>query len=131
MPKAVDGENQVPPMSIIGPAAMSDLRGKCCMVTGGGSGIGAMIAAGFCANGATVFIVSRKDTSSFCNKLNDAYPGTCSSLRADLSKAEDVARLSQELQVACEGKLHCLVNNSGTNWAEPIDDYSLTGWDKV
>ena len=42
MPKAVDGENQVPPMSIIGPAAMSDLRGKCCMVTGGGSGIGAM-----------------------------------------------------------------------------------------
>jgi NAD(P)-dependent dehydrogenase (short-subunit alcohol dehydrogenase family) len=91
-----------------------------------------MIAAGFCANGATVFIVSRKDTSPFCQELTNTYPGKAISLRADLAKEKDVIQLSKELQQQCpNGKLHCLVNNSGTNWAQPIDEYSLTGWNKV
>jgi len=132
MPKPMENENYIPPLSEISGATMNDLTGKCCVVTGGGSGIGAMITAGFVANGATVFIVSRKDTSPFASKLTAAYPGKCFALRADLAKEEDVVRLSSELREACpDGKLHCLVNNSGTNWAEPIEEYSLKGWDKV
>ena len=60
MPKAIAGENPVPPLSELTGGALLDLTGKACCVTGGGSGIGAMIAAGFVANGATCFIVSRK-----------------------------------------------------------------------
>ena len=51
-------------------------------------------------------------------------------LRADLTKEEDVINLAKEI-TRREGKLHVLVNNSGTNWAQPIDEYSLKGWDKV
>ena len=43
MPKAIQGENVLPPAAELSGAALTDLRGKVCLVTGGGSGIGAMI----------------------------------------------------------------------------------------
>ena len=39
--------------------ALFGLQGKSALVTGGGRGIGLMIAAGLCANGATTYICSR------------------------------------------------------------------------
>ena len=47
MPKAIAGENDVPPASEL--QSLNDMGGKICVVTGGGSGIGAMISAGFVA----------------------------------------------------------------------------------
>ena len=132
MPKPVAGENEVPPLDTIGGGALHDLTGRHCCVTGGGSGIGAMIAAAFVANGAVCYIVSRKDTGAYAAQLTQAYPGTCIALQADLAVPEQVVELASELRRRCPGgKLHCLVNNSGTNWAQPIDEYSLKGWDKV
>eukprot|EP00946_MAST-07B_sp_MAST-7B-sp1_P005205 g5205.t1 len=132
MPKPLAGENVLPPARALHSSSLFSLSGKQCLVTGGGSGIGAMIAAGFVANGASVYIVSRKDCSPFAATLTSKYPGQCTWLGADLSVPAQVNALVATLRARLPGsKLHCLVNNSGTNWAQPIDEYSLRGWDKV
>ena len=83
----------------------STLAGKVCLVTGGGSGIGAAIACGLVGNGAKVYIASRKDTSAFASSLTNAAKasggqGQCISLRADIGTDEGVIALSEELASA-------------------------------
>ena len=106
------------------------IEGKTALVTGGSRGIGEMIAAGFLANGAKVYISSRK--ADTCNetaqRLQKDYGGECISLPADLSNLEGIKALVDELP---EESLDILVNNAGASWGEPIDDYSEKGWDKV
>ena len=77
-----------------------------------------------------MYIVSRKDTSAFAAELTSRYSGEAHSLQADLTDLESVDVFTKEFS-AHEDKLHVLVNNSGTNWAEPIETYSPKGWDKV
>ena len=106
------------------------IEGKVALVTGGSRGIGEMIAAGFLANGAKVYISSRK--ADVCDetakRLQEEYGGECISIPADLSNLEGIKDLTQKLQ---EDKLDILVNNAGASWGEPIDEYSEKGWDKV
>jgi NAD(P)-dependent dehydrogenase (short-subunit alcohol dehydrogenase family) len=94
-----------------------------------------MIAAGFVANGADVYIASRKDTSQFAAALTHSHGaangGTCTALVADLAKEGDVVALAKELGERTKGVLDVLVNNAGTNWAEPIETYPVKAWDKV
>ena len=53
------------------------VRGKVALVTGGSRGIGEMIAAGFLANGAKVYISSRKAAAcdATAQRLSDTYGG--------------------------------------------------------
>ena len=107
------------------------IEGKIALVTGGSRGIGEMIAAGFLANGAKVYISSRKAEvcDATANRLQEQYGGECVSLPADLSNLEGINSLVQSFP---EGeKLDILVNNAGASWGEPIDEYSEKGWDKV
>lgn len=108
------------------------VRGKTAVVTGGSRGIGEMIAAGFLANGARVYLTSRK--AEVCDvtaaRLARAYQGECISLPADLSKHADVDRLGGQLQER-EKRLHILVNNAGASWGAPLDNFPENGWDKV
>ena len=106
------------------------IEGKVALVTGGSRGIGEMIAAGFLANGAKVYISSRKAEvcDATAKRLQEEYGGECISIPADLSNLEGIKDLTQKLQ---EDKLDILVNNAGASWGEPIDEYSEKGWDKV
>jgi NAD(P)-dependent dehydrogenase (short-subunit alcohol dehydrogenase family) len=131
MPKPVKGENYLPPKGQLSVSSLFGVQGKVCVVTGGGSGIGAMIAAGYCANGATVYITSRKDTSEFAKELTSRGPGTCVALRGDLAKEEGVTTLLENLTRLEPSGIHVLFNNAGTNWSEPLEEYSLKGWDRV
>jgi len=110
------------------------LEGKHCLVTGGGRGIGRMIAAGLVANGATVYICSR--SSQACEEAAAALsgPGRCVSLGAvDLAGGSDACEgLAARLESHLKGEgLHLLVNNSGTSWGEPMGSYPSAAWEKL
>ena len=106
------------------------LKGRTALITGGSRGIGRMIAAGFLAQGAKVYISSRK--AADCDAAAKALStlGECISLPADVSSAEGVAALTQAI-TAHESSLDILVNNAGAAWGETFDTFPEKGWDKV
>jgi len=108
------------------------IRGKVALVTGGSRGIGEMIAAGFLAQGAKVYISSRKAAAcqATAERLAAAYGGECIALPADLSRMEGVESLAIALAQR-EPRLDILVNNAGASWGEALDSFPEVGWDKV
>ena len=107
------------------------IEGKVALITGGSRGIGEMIAAGFLANGAKVYISSRKAEvcDATAKRLQEEYGGECISVPADLSNLDGINALADK--ISQDNNLDILVNNAGASWGEPIDEYSEQGWDKV
>ena len=108
------------------------IEGKTALVTGGSRGIGEMIAAGFVANGAKVYISSRKAAAceATAKRLSETFGGTCIALPGDLSQLSGVEAVASELATR-EERLHILVNNAGVAWGAPLDEFPESGWDKV
>ncbi len=108
------------------------IDGKVALVTGGSRGIGEMIAAGYVANGARVYISSRKADvcDATAERLADTYGGECISLPADLSTLDGIEALGAALGER-EDHLDILVNNAGVSWGAPIESFPEKGWDKV
>lgn len=108
------------------------IKGKTALVTGGSRGIGEMIAAGFLANGAKVYISARKADicAATANRLSEAYGGECIALTADLSQLAGVESLTKQLSER-ESTLDILVNNAGASWGAPLELFPEVGWDKV
>jgi len=107
------------------------LKGRSALITGGSRGIGKMIAEGFVAQGARVYISSRK--ADACNQTAaelSAGGGTCIPLPMDVSTL-DGARALAEAYAAREPALDILVNNAGAAWLAAFDDFPERGWDKV
>ena len=107
------------------------LYGRTALVTGGARGIGKMIAAGFIAQGAKVYISSRKPgpCDEAAAELN-ADGGTCISLPQDVSTVEGCQALAARF-AEHESKLDILVNNAGAAWGAAFDEFPESGWDKV
>ena len=106
------------------------LQGRTALVTGGSRGIGRMIAAGFLAHGAKVYISSRKADACDAAAKELASSGACFSLPADVSTLDGCHAVAQAIAQR-EGELHILVNNAGAAWGEPFDTFPEKGWDKV
>ncbi len=100
------------------------------LVTGGSRGIGLMIARGYVACGAHVYISSRK--ADVCEAVADELStvGPCVALPADLSSEEGCRALAEQL-AAREDHLHILVNNAGTAWGAPLEQFDEAAWDRV
>lgn len=103
--------------------SLFSVEGKTVVVTGGSRGIGRMIAAGFVAAGATVYISARKtaEVEKAAAELG------CVAVPADLSTPEGVGALAE----AVEGPLHVLVNNAGATWGAPLEEYPEHAFDKL
>ena len=98
------------------------LQGRTALVTGGSRGIGRMIAAGFLAQGAKVYISSRKAADCDATAKELSAQGTCISLPADVSTVEGINALVAAF-AAREGSLDILVNNAGAAWGESFDSF--------
>ncbi len=119
-------------MSELSIQELFSVAGKNVLVTGGSRGIGEMVAAGFLANGAKVYISSRK--ADVCDataaRLAETYGGTCVSIPADLAGTDGAAGLAAAIGER-EDHLDVLVNNAGASWGAPLGEFPENGWDKV
>jgi len=108
------------------------IRGKVALVTGGSRGIGEMIAAGFLAHGAKVYISSRKADvcEATAKRLAEQTGGDCIALPADCASLPAIEALVAALGER-ESRLDILVNNAGVAWGAPLDEFPESGWDKV
>ena len=104
------------------------LDGRIALVTGGSRGIGRMIAAGFIAQGATVYISSRK--AAACEETAAALGPDCIPLPQDVASVAGCRALAEAL-AAREQRLDILVNNAGAAWGVPFEEFPESGWDKV
>jgi len=106
------------------------LDGRTALVTGGSRGIGRMIASGLLAQGAKVYISSRKAAACDETARELSAIGPCVSLAADVSTVEGARGLAAAL-AARESTLDILVNNAGAAWGETFSTFPESGWDKV
>lgn len=84
------------------------------VVTGGGTGIGLMITQALVANGAKVYITSRRDeVLKQTETLYNTGPGQIISLQGDVSDKNDIKRLSEEISQKEPKGIQLLVNNAG------------------
>lgn len=106
------------------------LKGRSALITGGSRGIGRMIAEGFLAQGARVYISARKAAACDQTAKELSAFGHCVSLPADVSTVEGAQALVAAY-AKHEGTLDILVNNAGAAWGAPYDEFPESGWDKV
>src|SRR3954465_15655779 len=119
--------------------AMSSLRGKVALVTGGSRGIGLAIARALVADGVQVAITGRSPAhlSAARPKIEAAGPGSVETLQADVRRFDEISA-AIDGTVARFGGLDFLINNAGVGiftevasmtpaqWAEVLDT-NLTG----
>ena len=104
------------------------LDGRVALITGGSRGIGKMIAAGFIAQGAKVYISARKADACFATA--EELGPNCIALPQDVSTVSGCKDLAAQF-AEHESKLDILVNNAGAAWGVEFLDFPESGWDKV
>ncbi len=112
---------------------MKDLfsvAGKVAVVTGGSTGIGAMIARGFVENGVKTYITARKPEYLDATVADLSKLGECIAIQSDLSTMDGLNAFADAV-LAEEDKLDILINNAGATWGAPVDEFPEKGWDKV
>jgi NAD(P)-dependent dehydrogenase (short-subunit alcohol dehydrogenase family) len=109
-------------------STLFSLDGRTALVTGGSRGIGLMIAKGYLAQGAKVYISSRK--ADVCDAVAEELGPNCISLPADVSTVDGCKALAAAY-AQHETSLDILVNNAGAAWGAKFEDFPEAGWDKV
>lgn len=108
-----------------------DLSGKVSIVTGGGIGLGRVMAIALGEAGSNVVICSRKlekceATARDIEKLGVKALG----IQCDITREEDVDRVVRET-VRRFQNIDILVNNSGRTWGASPEDIQIEDWQKV
>jgi NAD(P)-dependent dehydrogenase (short-subunit alcohol dehydrogenase family) len=109
-------------------AKLFSLEGRVALVTGGSKNLGKHIARGFIAQGAKVYISSRK--AAACEATAAELGPKCIPLPMDVSTVAGCKALAAAL-ASREKKLDILVNNAGAAWGEAFETFPESGWDKV
>ncbi|BFZ54679.1 hypothetical protein PYCC9005_001716 [Savitreella phatthalungensis] len=110
------------------------VKGKVALVTGGSSGLGLNIAHGLAANGAKVYISSRKQAQcdAAVAEIKRSYPGAeAVAVACDASSAANLVKLAAFIGEKEPGGVDFCVANAGATWGSPIDKHPESAFSKV
>ena len=111
--------------------ALFDLSGRTALITGGSRGLGLQMAKALGAEGAKLLLVARKAKELETAVATLQAQGIDADwVAADMSRDEDIQSLVDEA-IKRLGHIDILINNAGTTWGAPAEDYPLEAWDKV
>jgi NAD(P)-dependent dehydrogenase (short-subunit alcohol dehydrogenase family) len=105
------------------------LKGKAALVTGGGRGIGQVVALGLARAGAEIAVISRGGADDTV-RLIEKEGGRACSLIADVTKEREVDAALAGI-VSRSGGLHILFNNAGICIHKDTLEASLDEWRQV
>ena len=109
-----------------------DLTGKVALVTGGSRGIGQQIAVALARQGADIavnYLRSEHEANRVLSEVEEIGSG-CITLRADVSKSGDVARM-KDIIMDKLGVVQILINNAGIARPQPIQEIQEKDWDDI
>jgi citronellol/citronellal dehydrogenase len=103
-------------------------RGQVALVTGAGSGIGRCTAHELAALGARVALVGRKadKLKAVAAEIGEVARTYACDIREEDAVARTVSNVLADL-----GRIDCLVNNAGGQFASPLEKISAKGWETV
>ena len=108
------------------------LAGKTLLVTGAGGGIGSAVARLCAARGASIVVHYRSsaDAAQAVAAEIRSHGGSARAVRADLSLADEVDRMFDDL-AGDIGPVDAVVNNAGVFPVTPFDRLDAAEWDQV
>ncbi len=105
------------------------LAGKVALITGGGSGVGAAIAARFDRADARVAIIGRREDQ--LQHTVEKIGGNVRAYVADISNRDQIARVIEDVQTMF-GPIDILVNNAGVNLPRrSLEQLAPEDWDRL
>ena len=108
-----------------------DLSGRVALVTGGSRGIGLQMAAALGEMGARVALTARKQDELDASRAQLEADGVeCMTVAGNLSAGAAIASTVDAVLQRWQ-QIDIVVNNAGTNWGAPAEDYPIEAWRKV
>ncbi len=112
-------------------AGLFDLTGRVAVITGGSRGLGLQVARGLGEYGAAIALVARDAQELAAATAELAAEGiTAQGFPADIARADAAEPLAAAI-LAKFSRIDILINNAGTTWGAPAQDYPLAGWQKI
>lgn len=105
------------------------LAGQRAVITGGGRGLGAGVAASMLRAGADVVVLQRSEPAADLDRLARRLGRSVRWHELDLADADAVETVAT--RVLADGPVHMLVNNAGMQYRTPAVDFPLEGFDAV
>ena len=102
------------------------------IVTGGGAGLGRVFADALAEAGANVVVCGRKveRCEQVAEEIAQAHGVRAIGLRCDVRSTAEIEAVVERTATEL-GSIDVLVNNAGTSWGAPVEEYPLEGWQKV
>jgi NAD(P)-dependent dehydrogenase (short-subunit alcohol dehydrogenase family) len=112
-------------------AQFADLDGASVLITGGGSGIGAALTAGFARQGSKVAFIDIAEAASMalCDEIEKEVGRRPLYLNVDLTDIEALKKAVARAE-ATNGPIKVLVNNAASDQRHTVEDVTSEFWDR-
>ena len=109
---------------------MDRLKGKVCLITGGGRGLGKAMAIAFANEGAKAIAISYVSNEAYAEETCEAIIKTGSTAYMTPVEVTDRESIKSWVNhiIDAEGQIDVLVNNAGINRQAPIDTVTEEDW---